>query len=185
MTPGASVAGRRGQLVLVAAVVVAVALVPIVLASLQLGYHADVRASGDYDDPTTDATTTLNRALHVETADVPEAYDWGQRADAVQTVRDRLGPRIEAIERAQIEGGTARSVRFNQTAAQRWATASCPDGPGRQFGSCEAIDGVVVQERADQTHVLGIVVDVRVTSERGRTTVTVRLPTTAGRQERP
>ena len=182
MRHSVSATDRRGQLVLIAAVVVAVALVPVVLASLQLGYHADVRASGDYDDSTTDATATLNRALYVATADVPETYDWSQRADAVQRVRDRLDPRIEAIERAQIEAGIARSVGFNRTVAQQWATASCPGGTGRDFGPCVAIDGVVVQDRAGQTHVLGIVVDLTVTTERARTMATVEISTVAARR---
>jgi len=174
--------GARGQLVLVAAVVVAVALVPIVLAYLQLGYHADVRAGGDYDDPTADAIGTLTRALATATADVPAGDDWSERDDAVTTVRDRLEPRVEHVERARIEAGTVRSVTYNQTAAAAWAASSCPGGPGRSFGSCEAIDGVVVQERAGETQVLGIAIDLTVTTERGRTTATVKLPTVAGRE---
>lgn len=173
--------GGRGQLVLVAAVVVAVALVPIVLAYLQLGYHADVRASSDYDDPTADATGTMTRALSTATADVPGSYDWSERDDAVTTVRDRLEPRVERVEQARIEAGTVRSVSYNQTAAGAWAGSSCPDGLGRAFGPCEGIDGVVVQERAGETHVLGIAVDLTVTTERGRTTATVKIPTVAGR----
>lgn len=179
-----ALAGRRerGQFVLVAAVVVAVALVPIVLAYLQLGYHADVRASGDYDDPTADATGTLTRAVATATADVPANYDWSERGAAVTTVRDRLDSRIEHVEQARIEAGTARSVTYNQTAAAAWAASSCPDGPGRAFGPCEAIDGVVVQERAGETHVLGIAVDLVVTTQRGRTVATVEISTAAGRE---
>jgi len=173
---------RRGQLVLVAAVVVAVALIPIVVAYLQLGYHADVRAGGDYDDPTGDATRTLTRALATASADVPAAHGWTDRDDAATTVRDRLEPRIEHVERARLDAGTARSLSYNATEAQRWAASSCPSGDGRSFGRCVAIDGVVVQERADRTHVLGVAVDLTVTSERGRTMATVRVPTVAGRE---
>jgi len=174
--------GQRGQLVLVAAVVVAVALVPIVFAYLQLGYHADVRAGGEYGDPTGDATATLDRALHAAVAAQP-TENWSRRTVAVTALRDRLAPRIETVETARLDDGIARTVRFNRTTAQRWADRRCPDGRGRSFGDCRAIDGVVVQERAGDTVVLGIGVDVRVTTERGRTNVTGRLPTPAGRAD--
>jgi len=170
---------QRGQLVLVAAVVVAVALLPIVVAYLQLGYHADVRASGEYDDPTDDVTTSLDRALHAAVAAQSRA-DWSQRETVIDTLRDRLDPRVETIETARLDEGIARSVRFNQTAATQWADGRCPGGRGREFGDCTASDGVVVQDRDGDTHVLGIAVDVRVTTERARTTVTTRVPTTAG-----
>ncbi len=55
---------RRGQLVLVAATVVAVALVPILVASLQLGYHDDVRATAialDSHETGVDETDRRNR----------------------------------------------------------------------------------------------------------------------------
>ncbi|PSP93413.1 hypothetical protein BRC91_09920 [Halobacteriales archaeon QS_4_62_28] len=171
---------RRGQLVLVAAVVIAVALIPMVLAYLQLGYHADVRAGSDTVDPTADATGTLTRALHSVAASVPAEYDWSRRSDAIDTVRSDLAPRIETIERARIEAGTARSITYNRTRAQRWMNGDCPDGPGRAFGPCRATRGIVVQERDNRTQVLGIAVDIRVTSDRGRTTATVLVPTTAG-----
>jgi len=171
----------RGQLVVVAAVVVAVALVPMVLAYLQLGYHADVRAGSDTTDPTADATGALTRALHGVAAGVPGEYAWHQRSDAIDAVRADLAPRIETIERARIEGGTARSITYNDTRAQRWRGEDCPAGPGRAFGPCRATRGIVVQERANRTHVLGIAVDIRVTSDRGRTSATVLVPTTAGR----
>lgn len=169
----------RGQLVLVAAVVVAVALLPIVLAYLQLGYHADVRASAGYDDPTEDAVGALTRSLHRVASDVPRNYDWRDRGAAAQQTRDRLEPTIRRVERGRIDSGTVRIVSFNGTEAQRWAASSCPGGAGREFGSCEAIDGVVVQQRTGQTHVLGVVVDVTVTTDRGRTETTVRVPTAA------
>jgi len=170
----------RGQLVLVAAVVVAVALVPIVFAYLQLGYHADVRAGGEYDDPTADATATLDRALHAAVA-THSTENWSRRAAVVDGLRDRLDERVETVETARLDEGIARTVRFNGTATQQWAADGCPDGRGRAFGDCRAIDGVVVQDRAGDTVVLGIVVDVRVTTERGWTNTTVRLPTPAGR----
>lgn len=171
----------RGQLVLVAAVVVAVALLPVVLAYLQLGYHADVRASADYDDPTEDAVGALTRSLHRAASAVPANYGWRDRGAAAQRVRDRLKPTVRRVEHGRIDAGTARHVSFNGTEARRWAASSCPGGPSREFGACEAIDGVVVQDRTGRTHVLGIVVDITVTTDRGRTETTVRVPTAAMR----
>ena len=57
--------------------------------------------------------------------------------------------------------------------------ANCPGGPNRDFGPCEATDGVVVQERAGETVVLAVAFDVRVTTERGwsRSTLVVRATT--------
>lgn len=156
---------RRAQLVILAAVLVTVALVPVVLAYLQLGYHADVRASGAEDDPTRDATGVLVRAVHDASADVPGEYQWSRRSAAVTAVRTDLAPRIETVETARVEDGIARNVAYNQSLASRWAGSNCPDGPARQFGSCEAIAGVVVQERAGRTHVLAVAVDVRTTTE--------------------
>lgn len=170
----------RGQLVLVAAVVIAVALVPIVFAYLQLGYHADVRAGGEYGDPTADATATLDRALHAAVA-AQSTENWSRRATMVDELRDRLDPRVETVEAARLDEGIARTVRFNRTAAGQWAAERCPDGSGRAFGDCRVIDGVVVQERAGDAVVLGVIVDVRVTTDRGWTNATVRLPTPAGR----
>jgi hypothetical protein len=166
----------RGQLVLVAAGVLALALVPIALAYLQLGYHADVRASVEYEDPQRNAERLLERSVYEASADVQGEYDWWQRDRGVREVRDGLRPGLETLRSARVETGTAYEVEYNQTAAESWAAERCPGGPSRDFGPCEAIDGVVVQERAGETHVLGAVFDVRVTTEYGwsRSTVAVR-----------
>ncbi len=166
----------RGQLVLVAAAVLALALVPIAFAYLQLGYHADVRASVEYDDPQRNAERLLERSVYEASADVQGEYDWWQRENVVRDVRDGLQPGLETLRSARVESGTAYEVSYNRTAAERWAGDNCPSGPSREFGPCEAIDGVVVQERADETDVLAVVVDVRVTTERGwsQSTVVVR-----------
>jgi len=166
----------RGQLVLAAAAVLAVALVPVAFAYLQLGYHDDVAASADYDAPAADAERVLERAVHDAVRDVPETYDWRERADAVETVRSRLDPDLEALATARVESGTSYRVAYNETAAEAWAEESCPDGPDRQFGSCKARRGIVVQERAGETHVLVVALEVTVTTERGsrRLTFVVR-----------
>lgn len=164
---------NRGQLVLAAAAVVAVALAPVVFAYLQLGYHGDVTASQEYTAPGQNAERLLSQAVHDVSADVPARYAWDERETAVADVRSRLGPRLDALRSSRVESGTAYRVRYNQSAAAAWKRANCPSGPNRQFGDCEARQGVVVQERAGETHVLAVAFDVRATGERGTTALTV------------
>lgn len=166
---------RRGQLVLAASAVVVVALVALLAAYLQLGYAADVRAGADYDDPAADAQRAMARAVHGAAADVPGNYTWEQRAAAATAVRDDLDDRFETIEEARLEEGIARSIEENATRAGEWADADCPDGRGREFGACVTDGGLVLQERADRTHVVAVAVDLRVTEERGRTELTTVL----------
>jgi hypothetical protein len=173
MTGGAADRRERGQMVLVAAGVLAVALAPMVLAYLQLGYHPDVQASTDYDAPVANAERLLDRAVHEASDEVPGTYDWRDRRDAVDAVRTNLEPRLETLATARIEQGTAYRTSYNQSAAQQWASDNCPGGPDRQFGSCGARRGVVVQERAGRTHVLAVALDVTVTTERGQRAVTL------------
>jgi len=170
------VSGRdRGQLVLVAAVLVAVALAPVVLASLQLGYHDDVRATAANGDPTADTVRVLDRAVTRESGTVPRNYSWPARESAVTAVRGDLDPVRSRLRRAGVERGTVAEIRYNDSAAGAWAAANCPRGPDRQFGDCIADRGVVVQERVGRTHLLAVGFDVTTTTERGETTVTVVL----------
>nr|WP_276305746.1 hypothetical protein [Halomarina sp. PSR21] len=173
----------RAQLVLTAAAVIAVALAPAVLAYLQLGYHPDVRASAEYDDPLGNADRLLERAVHDAGANVTGKYRWGERRKAATAVRDRLRPRVETLESSRVAAGTGYEVRYNGSAARTWATERCPRGAGRRFGACRAIDGVVVQNRAGEAHVLGVAVDVRATTERGRYGATYRVPVVESLEE--
>lgn len=163
----------RGQLVLLGAAVLAVALVPLVLAYLQLGYHADVAASADYDAPAATAERFLDRAVADATDPVAGTEDWSDRADAVDTVHARLDPHRRTLAESRVVSGTATRTAYNQSAARAWARSDCPGGPDRQFGPCEARRGVVVQERAGETHVLAVALDVTVTTERGVRSLTV------------
>jgi len=171
---------RRGQLVLVAAVLVAVALVPVVLAYLQLGYHDDVRATGEYDDPTADTDGVLDRAVTDVSGDIPRDYAWTQRDAAVTAVRDDLEPTRSRLRTAEVASGTVTNVTYNDSAASAWRAGNCPRGPDRQFGDCVADRGVVVQERVDRTHLLAVAFDVTTTTEHGETTVTVVLEAVGG-----
>jgi len=164
---------RRGQVVLVAAAVLALALVPILLSYLQLGYHADVSASERYTHPTRNAERVIERGVHDAAAGVPANYTWGQRRPAVTAVRDRLAPRLENLGEARVEQGTVYAVRYNGSAATAYADRHCPGGPDRQFGDCRVDRGVVVQERAGETHVLAVAFDLTVTTERREVSETI------------
>ena len=164
---------ERGQLVLVAAVLVAVALAPVVLAYLQLGYHDDVRATGQYDESTGDTVRVLDRTVTRESASVPRNYAWSERDAAVTALRDDLEPVRSRLRTAEIERGTITEISYNATAASAWEAVNCPGGAGREFGDCTTDRGVVVQERVDRTHVLAVGLDVTTTTDRGETTVTV------------
>ncbi|SNZ12627.1 hypothetical protein SAMN06269185_1840 [Natronoarchaeum philippinense] len=166
----------RAQLVLVAAAVIAVGLAPIALAYVQLG-AAPVDAAGVADRSDGDVSRALDRAVHDTAAGVPSNYAWNEREAAVDAVNDQLGPRIETLRTSRLRAGVVRGIAYNTSAATAWADARCPSGPDRQFGACEAIDGVVVQDRAGRTHVLGAVFDLRVTTERQTVRSTVRIET--------
>jgi len=159
----------RAQFVLVAAVIVAVALAPVVLAYLQLGAHPDVAdENGNYG---ADAKRFLERATHEAGAEAT-GLDWADRARTVRRVRGELEPRLETLNASRVEEGLAHAVRYNRSAATAWARERCPGGDGRRFGPCRAVDGVVVQERAGETTVLAVAYDVTVTTARGESELT-------------
>lgn len=159
----------RGQLVLLAAAAIALVLVPMLFAYLQLGYHPEVATP--HADHASDVERTLDRAL-VEAADgIPANHTWDDRDDAVTTIRDRLAPTFESLNTSALARGTAIQVSLNRSRARSVANASCPDGPGRDFGPCEADRGVVVQDRAGLTHVVATAVDVRVTGHESEVVV--------------
>lgn len=163
----------RGQLVLLAAGLIAVALVPMLMAYLQLGYAGDVRASEDYAAPAENAERVLERAVHDAGEGLPANYSWGQRDAAADEVRDRLESRLETLRSARVEEGIAYQVRYNATAASAYADEECPGGPDRQFGPCEADGGVVLQHRAGETHLLAVAFDITTITPDGETEMTV------------
>jgi len=164
---------RRAQLVLVAAAVVAVALAPAVLAYLQLGYHADVAASGDTGTTTTTAVRFLERAVHEAGTAVSGDHAWRARAGAVRETKRHLRPRLDRLRTARVADGVVVDTAYNATAARGWVAGNCPRGPDRQFGPCAGRDGVALQSRGGRTHVLAVAFDVTVTAESGRTDATL------------
>lgn len=165
---GAPRADDRGQLVLLAAATVAVALVAMGLAYAQLGYDADATAGADARGPGASVDRALDRAVHGAAAPAAGEYRWARRTDAAAAVGRRLDRRVGRIERARLDGETVVRVERNGSAARRWARRRCPGGPERRFGACRAVDGVVVQERAGETTVLAVALDVRLIADGGR-----------------
>jgi len=170
--PGTDDGHERGQLVLLASVVVALAFVAMFGAYLQLGYQADVATSGVAERPVENGQSFLVRA----TGDAARDVRTGDPADgdaAVTALRDGLRPRLQTLEASRVEEGIAYVVAYNDSAADAWAAANCPGGPGRTFGPCHVDRGVVTQERAGQPHLLAAGFDLTVTTDDGHTTVTV------------
>lgn len=163
----------RGQLVLVAAGIIAVAMVPILVSYLQLGYAADVHASDDYTQPAANAERVLERAVHNASTAIRGEYAWGERSAAVSEVRSRLAPRLSILEAARVSQGTGYLVSYNQSAAAVWAAGQCPGGNGRSFGPCQVRDGVIVQERVGSTHLVAVAFDVTIVLEHGQIDETV------------
>jgi hypothetical protein len=179
--------GRRGQMVLLAAGVVAVALAAVLVAYLQLGYAGDAEAAREYTAPTANAERVLERAVQNASAGVPTEYDWDERSAAVDDVRTDLAGPLASLRSARLERGTAYRVVYNASAARAYAADACPGGPGREFGPCEADRGVVLQERAGDAHVVAVAVDLTVVGEdrRVETTLVVRAVGGIDRGRRP
>ena len=165
----------RGQVVLLVAVVVAVALVAMTAAYHGLGYHGDVRAAASIgsEDPITIAERQLQRDVDATT--VGHVRPWGERNATINHTRTALAASTTTLQRT----GTARRVVYvvneDADAAAAWADADCPGGPMRAFGSCLADGGIVVQERANETVLVGVALDVRVRTREGTTTASLRL----------
>lgn len=171
----------RGQLVLVAAAMLALALIPLGFAYLQLGYHADVRAAGAEESPGSETLRLLERAVH-EASDEAVGQPWAGRSGAAAQVNRTLAEDVDAIEAAQVERGIAAEVRQNASEAEEWAIANCPGGSaGQAFGDCETSGGLVLQDRAGETHLVAVAFDVHVVSERGEAELTVVVRAVGGR----
>ena len=162
---------ERGQLVVLAAAALAVALVPVLTALMQLGYHPDVDPRAPDARPVEGVDRTLHRALARLGDRVPATFSWAQRGRARAAVRAELGPLRDRLNRSRLAWGTAIAVTLNRSRARGVAGSDCPGGPARQFGRCVAIDGVVLQERSDRTHLVAAAVEVRVTRRSRRTRV--------------
>ncbi|MUV61481.1 hypothetical protein [Halobacterium sp. CBA1126] len=153
----------RGQLVLVAAAVAALALVPVAAAYLQFGYAPAVAdVGGDHGER---VSRSLDRVVD-DAAEQAAGTAWANRERAVQRVEASLESPVRTVERAQLGDGVVVDVSTDEALAEQ---VDCPGGRGRSFGACEAHGGVVVQERAGETVVVAVAFDVRVSTPDGTT----------------
>lgn|GEM_PF-230643 len=159
--PQRRLAGRRSQLVLVAAGVAAVGLLPIVVAYTQLGYTGVAGSDPAATTPTDDVLDALERAAFEASVDSQARSPWSERERVASDVGRLFDERAAAIESAGVDRERAHAIDRNASRAAAVASEACPGGPNRQFGPCDAIQGVVVQERGGETHVIAIAVDVR------------------------
>ena len=161
----------RGQVVLLAAVVVAVALVPMALAYAQLGYAPSDEASPPAD--VDGVRRALSTAFAGAAADTDGEYRWRNRTEAVDGVRAELADDVARVERTAVGGGRSLLVSYGDAEAETWAAENCPGGRGRAFGPCHADGGVVVQQRGTDTVVVAAAFDLSVVAAEERTNATV------------
>lgn len=151
---------ERGQLVLVAAAIVAIGLAPILLAYLQLGYHPDVANEPDVSGA--EAAEFLDRSVHEAADATAGGYAWPERAAMTEAVRASVDRDVDTLETARLEEGVAYTVSYNGTAARAWVDEHCFRGDGKRFGACTVDGGVAMQERAGEAVLLAVAFDVRV-----------------------
>lgn len=162
---------NRGQLVLVAAAVIAIGIAPVLFAYLQLGYHPDTERQPEMAGG--ESVAYLDRSVHDAAAATAGQHPWPARKAKTEAVRNELGGDIDSLETAGIEEGLAREVRYNDTAASEWAAANCESGPGKRFGACETDEGIVVQERAGEAVLVAVGFDIEAVGPDGETEMTV------------
>jgi len=176
---GRSPSADRGQLVLLAAAVVAVALVAMVVAYLQVAGPGTAGAQHVVADgePVERVRAGLEPAVYNASL-AAVGVGWAGRSRAATRVGQRLDPAVDRLEAGALPDGRAVSVGRNESVAETWATARCPGGPNRQFGSCEAVDGLVFQARGGEATLVAVAFDVRVTDPQGtrRAGIVVRVP---------
>ncbi|WP_267161488.1 DUF7261 family protein [Halovenus salina] len=163
----------RGQLVLVAALALSLVLVSLGVAYLQLGYDSDIDRPDQ--QPAQQLERVLDRAVHNASAGISADYSWADRDSAVRAATDKLDETMKRLETSRLRDGHVYSITRNETRAIAWRSANCPSGPDRQFGSCDSEDGVVVQERHGQTHVLAVAFDFVITTPDAELSVTLTI----------
>jgi hypothetical protein len=167
----------RGQIVLVAAAVVAIAFLSMTLAYAQLGYDADRTGAGTVEAASvSEIDRSLTGSLRAAARKVRHGGDaptWRDHRAVADRVRVSLASDTGRLERAHAAESRSVTIELDDATATQWARKRCPGGLGRDFGPCRAIDGIVVQERAGETAVVAAAFRIRVVSPAESTTVTV------------
>lgn len=165
----------RGQVVVLAAVVVAVALVAMATAYHGLGYHGDVQATETVG--TTDPMVTAEHDFQqsVDRVAVGRIRPWTERAETINDTRNALTETRGHLQQGAATDRAVFVVDENDEVATEWAETDCPRDELRAFGPCVADGGIVVQERANETVLVGVALDIVYRSPREETTATFRL----------
>ena len=158
---------------LLAAALATLAIVPIAAAYLQLGAHPDVSARTDPGVTSERVLQGIDRAVVNASTGVSGTVAWSDRERALARFTVALADDVRAIERGAVTRSTVVRVTRNTSAARAWADDHCPGGPNRAFGDCVVENGVLLQERAGDTHVVAVGLDVTVADRRGETRLTV------------
>lgn len=170
---------NRGQLVIAAGAVVAIALIAVLGAALQLGYQP--APEPERVDPPAETRRVIETVLTQVEPAVRE-YEWGDHEAAVQEVRPAL---TDGLQDLQIDrAGIGRTVEPDTEAALERLGTLCPRTGNRSFGSCTAIDGIVLQERQEMTHLVAVVLEVTVRTDTGTTDLTVVVKPSLRAEER-
>ncbi len=150
---------ERGQLIVLTVIVIAIGLTTLGIAYLQLGYASETAISDTIESPEADLVTALELASAEIRPERPQA--WSNRDHVATAVGHRFDQQATRIERIAADRKTVYRITRNTTATI--PTAECQTGAGAtQFGTCETIDGVVVQHRANEVVVIGLVVDIEI-----------------------
>lgn len=110
----------------------------------------------DWD--TTNAT--LYRTVHAVAAETAGDHSWWQRAEMADTISSQVDERIAPLETKDLDSGVVMEIGVVTDRADAIGSNRCPSGSGCRFGSCVAIDGVVLQERAGEVVVLAIAFEI-------------------------
>ncbi|MFB6154015.1 MAG: hypothetical protein ABEJ27_07165 [Halodesulfurarchaeum sp.] len=159
----------RGQLVLVAGAVVAVALVAILGAALLLGYQPSETPPAS-PVPGTDIERAVGAAMYEAGPQIRE-LSWGNRERAVTRLEARLQSVLDDLQTAGVTQPRVQVIEYDTERARRLAQQACPEGGARQFGECAAVRGVVVQNRGNRTHLVAVTLRVTVQTEGSTATV--------------
>lgn len=164
----ANEANERAQLVLLAAAVIALALVPMVFAYMQMGYHGDIGTETESGDRLVDAERSLERAVRVASADIDGEYYWKNRDEAVDEFHASLAEDIQTIVELAHTDGIVIEIESEPAIVESRNETACPSGPRRSFESCETAGNVLVQERAGEVAIIGAAYEIRVTGPDSR-----------------
>lgn len=156
-------------MILAAGALIVIALIATLLAILQLGYQPSEPTAERYTPP--GETRRVIEETLVEAEPTARDYAWTNRSAAAEEVRGIVMDRLHALERT--DATAVRHVEFAPDVAADVLSHICPRGPGKRFGPCAAIDGIVLQDRGDTTHLVGVVLRITVRHTDGSATITI------------